>query len=60
MLTQLLNMSSLAPFLLKNIPIAHHGHPLGQWPRTSIESRELGGKTLGLLGFGVIGKKFLD
>ena len=43
--------------LLKNIPIAHHGTSSGQWPRTSIESRELGGKTLGLLGFGVIGKK---
>ena len=43
--------------LLKNIPIAHHGTSSGQWPRTSIESRELGRKTLGLLGFGVIGKK---
>ena len=43
--------------LLKNIPIAHTGTSSGQWPRTSIESRELGGKTLGLLGFGVIGKK---
>ena len=43
--------------LLKNIPIAHHGTSSGQWPRTSIDSRELGGKTLGLLGFGVIGKK---
>ena len=43
--------------LLKNIPIAHHGTSSGQWPRTSIESRELGKKTLGLLGFGVIGKK---
>ncbi|MDC0195636.1 hypothetical protein OAJ80_01740 [Candidatus Thioglobus sp.] len=43
--------------LLKNIPIAHPGTSSGQWPRTSIKSRELGGKTLGLLGFGVIGKK---
>jgi len=43
--------------LLKNIAIAHHGTSSGQWPRTSIDSRELGGKTLGLLGFGVIGKK---
>ena len=43
--------------LLKNIPTAHDGTSSGQWPRTSIESRELGGKTLGLLGFGVIGKK---
>ncbi|MDC0198064.1 hypothetical protein OAK13_04510 [Candidatus Thioglobus sp.] len=43
--------------LLKNIPIAHSGTASGQWPRTSIESRELGGKTLGLLGFGTIGRK---
>jgi phosphoglycerate dehydrogenase-like enzyme len=43
--------------LLKNIPIAHNGTSSGQWPRTSIESRELGGKTLGILGFGVIAKK---
>ena len=43
--------------LLKNIPTEHDGTSSGQWPRTSIESRELGGKTLGLLGFGVIGKK---
>lgn len=43
--------------LLKNIPISHNGTVSGQWPRTSIKSRELGGKTLGLLGFGVIGKK---
>jgi len=43
--------------LLKNIPISHSGTVSGQWPRTSVESRELGGKTLGLLGFGVIGKK---
>ena len=43
--------------LLKNIPIAHTGTASGEWPRTSIKSRELGGKTLGILGFGVIGKK---
>lgn len=43
--------------LLKNIPISHSGTVSGQWPRTSIESRELGGKTLGLLGFGTIGRK---
>ena len=43
--------------LLKNIPIAHNGTSSGQWPRTSIESRELGGKTFGILGFGVIAKK---
>ena len=48
---------SCALSLLKNIPISHNGTVIGNWPRTTIESRELGGKTLGLLGFGVIGKK---
>jgi phosphoglycerate dehydrogenase-like enzyme len=48
---------SCALSLLKNIPISHSGTASGQWPRTSIETRELGGKILGLLGFGVIGKK---
>jgi (S)-sulfolactate dehydrogenase len=43
--------------LLKKIPITHSATVSGQWPRTSIESSELGSKTLGLLGFGVIGKK---
>ena len=43
--------------LLKNIPLAHQGTVSGKWPRTSIKSRELQGKTIGLLGFGVIGKK---
>ena len=43
--------------LLKNIPISHSGTSSGEWPRTSVNSRELGGKTIGLLGFGVIGKK---
>ena len=43
--------------LLKKIPISHSATVSGQWPRTSIESSELGSKTLGLLGFGVIGKK---
>ena len=48
---------SCALSLLKKIPISHSGTVSGQWPRISIEPRELGGKTLGLLGFGVIGKK---
>ena len=43
--------------LLKNIPITHQGTVSGKWPRTTIKSRELQGKTMGLLGFGVIGKK---
>ena len=43
--------------LLKNIPLMHQGTITGRWPRTSIESRELRGKTMSLLGFGIIGKK---
>lgn len=43
--------------LLKNIPLMHQETLIGNWPRTSIISRELQGKTIGLLGFGLIAKK---
>ena len=43
--------------LLKNIPLIHQETLKGNWPRTSISSRELRGKTIGLLGFGLIAKK---
>ena len=43
--------------LLKNIPLMHQETLRGNWPRTSISSRELNGKTIGLLGFGLIAKK---
>jgi len=43
--------------LIKNMPQMHQGTLKGNWPRTTIESRELKEKTLGLLGFGAIGKK---
>jgi phosphoglycerate dehydrogenase-like enzyme len=43
--------------LLKNIPLMHQETLIGNWPRTSISSRELNGKTIGLLGFGLIAKK---
>ena len=59
-----MNADSVAEFvihsslsLLKNIPLMHQETLLGNWPRTSIVSRELKGKTLGLLGFGLIAKK---
>ena len=45
--------------LLKNIPLMHQETLIGNWPRTSISSRELRGKTIGLLGFGLIAKKYL-
>ncbi len=45
--------------LLKNIPLMHQETLKANWPRTSINSRELKGKTIGLLGFGLIAKKFL-
>ena len=43
--------------LLKNIPLMNQETLIGNWPRTSIISRELQGKTIGLLGFGLIAKK---
>ena len=43
--------------LLKNIPLMHQETLMANWPRTSITSRELKGKTIGLLGFGLIAKK---
>ena len=43
--------------LLKNIPLMHQETSIGNWPRTLISSRELKGKTIGLLGFGLIAKK---
>ena len=43
--------------LLKNIPLIHQETSIGNWPRTSIFSRELKGKKIGLLGFGLIAKK---
>ena len=58
-----MNADSVAEFvinsslsLLKNIPIIHEETLLGNWPRTSIPSRELKDKTIGLLGFGLIAK----
>ena len=59
-----MNADSVAEFvinsslsLLKNNPLMHKETLLGNWPRTSISSRELKGKTLGLFGFGLIAKK---
>jgi (S)-sulfolactate dehydrogenase len=43
--------------LLKNVPLMHKETSLGNWPRTSISSRELNGKIFGLMGFGLIAKK---
>ena len=43
--------------LLKNIPLINQETSKGNWPRTSISSKELKGKTIGLLGFGLIAKK---
>ena len=43
--------------LIKKIPLFHSGTIKGDWPRTSINSEEISGKTLGLIGYGTIGKK---
>ena len=59
-----MNADSVAEFvinsslsLLKKIPLMHQETLLGNWPRTLISSKELKGKTFGLLGFGLIAKK---
>ena len=43
--------------LLKNVPLMHQETFLGNWPRTSLSSRELNGKIFGLMGFGLIAKR---
>ena len=43
--------------LLKKVPLMHQETSQGNWPRTSISSRELNGKIFGLMGFGLIAKK---
>ena len=46
--------------LIKKIPIFHNGTIKGEWPRTSIKSKEINQKFLGLIGFGTIGKKVAE
>jgi (S)-sulfolactate dehydrogenase len=48
---------SSALSLLKNIPIANIETQKGNWPRNNVLSRELKDKTIGILGFGLIGRK---
>ena len=43
--------------LLRKIPNLNSRTIKGEWPRTSISSNELQGKTLGIIGFGLIGRK---
>ena len=45
--------------LLKKTQIINEQTLQGKWPRTSIVTKELKGKTLGLIGFGDISKKVL-
>ena len=59
-----MNVDSVAEYvinsslsLLKNVPLMHQETFMGNWPRTSISSRELNGKIFGLMGFGLISKK---
>ena len=46
--------------LLKKTYIIKEQTLQGKWPRTSIVTKELKGKTLGLIGFGDISKKVLN
>ena len=43
--------------LIKKIPMFHNGTIKGEWPRTTIKSLEIKQKNLGIIGFGIIGKK---
>ena len=43
--------------LIKKIPLFNNGTIKGEWPRTKIKSEEINGKTLGLIGYGSIGRK---
>ena len=43
--------------LMKNTFLLHQRTINGEWPRTTIQSKELKGKTLGLIGFGVIARE---
>lgn len=46
--------------LIKKIPKFHHGTIKGDWPRTTINSSEINGKSIGIVGFGTIGRKVAD
>ena len=46
--------------LIKKIPMLHNGTVKGEWPRTTIKSSEINKKCLGVIGFGVIGKKVAE
>ena len=50
-------VASSALSLIKKIPLFNNGTIKGEWPRTTIKSEEISGKTLGLIGYGSIGKK---
>ncbi len=43
--------------LARHIPAAHQSMLAGRWDRKSFMGHELGGKTLGLLGFGRVGQE---
>ena len=46
--------------LIKKIPMFHSGTIKGEWPRTKIKSAEINQKCLGIIGFGIIGKKVAE
>ncbi len=46
--------------LIKKIPMFHNGTIKGEWPRTTIKSIEIKQKNLGIIGFGIIGKKVAE
>ena len=50
-------VSTCSLFLIKKISLFHEGTLRSNWPRTSIDSSEIKGKHLGIIGYGSVGKK---
>ncbi len=48
---------SMLMALARNIPQAHGSLKTGEWKRTKFQGSELNGKTLGVIGFGRIGRE---
>jgi len=46
--------------LMRNIPHAHRSLKEGRWEREKFEGNELYGKTIGIIGFGRIGREVAD
>ena len=46
--------------LIRNIPYANYGTHKGLWEKKKFKGNELKGKTLGIIGFGNVGRRFAE